>query len=132
MGSKPSRHLPSTPVTPLILPRHNDRLGAVYLSLYGFWHSRQIALLGSGSSNQTAPARRDSYSVLPFDTSVIRCFENDFQRTPDNLLQTMLQYETAGGTNYEAAIKETEDVMREHWSTERYASVADNPLKVLT
>ncbi len=107
----------------MILKRHNDRLGAVYLSLHGFWQSRQTALAAPGAAAQgqpAAPARRDAYSVILFNHSVTRSFENDFQRTPENLLQTLLQYEADGGTNYEDAVRETETVMRDHWSTERW------------
>ncbi|KAF5362168.1 hypothetical protein D9756_002245 [Leucocoprinus leucothites] len=113
--------LPATPVTPTILRRHNDRLGAVYLSLHGFWQSRQTALTaaGSGAQGQAAAARRDAYSVILFNNSVARSFENDFQRTPENMLQSLLQYEAVGGTNYEAAVIETEVVMRKHWNGER-------------
>lgn len=125
MSQNTSTPLPATPVTPSILRRHNDRLGAVYLSLYGFWHSRQTALSAPGSRNQApsrvVPARRDSYSVILFDHTVTRCFENDFRSTPENLLQALLHYEANGGTDYDMAIKETEAVMRANWSTERYA-----------
>ncbi|KAF9443582.1 hypothetical protein P691DRAFT_778790 [Macrolepiota fuliginosa MF-IS2] len=123
MSHRTAAALPETPVTPQILRHHNNRLGAVYLSLHGFWHSRQTALSTPGSQNQSqphmAPARRDSYSLILFDNGVMRCFENDFQSTPDNLLQTVLPHKIRGGTNYEAAICETEAVMRAHWSTER-------------
>lgn len=114
--------LPATPVTPTILRRHNDRLGAVYLSLHGFWKSRQTALINPGGrgQGQASSPRRDSYSVLLFNHSVTKSFENDFQRTPENLVQCLLQYEADGGTNYESAIIETEAVMRRHWNTERY------------
>lgn len=114
--------LPATPVTPTILRRHNDRLGAVYLSLHGFWQSRQTALAaapGSSAQAQVAPARRDAYSVILFNHSAARSFENDFQRSPENLLQSLLQYEADGGTNFYKAIVETEQVMRGHWSNER-------------
>lgn len=124
--------LPATPVTPMILRRHNDRLGAVYLSLHGFWQSRQTALAAPGSraQGQTAPPRRDSYSVILFNHSVTRSFENDFQRTPENLLQSLLQYEADGGTHYESAIRETEAVMRSHWSTERYVPLGSFAIEV--
>ncbi|KXN92377.1 hypothetical protein AN958_06995 [Leucoagaricus sp. SymC.cos] len=121
MSLNNSKPLPATPVTPTIVRRHNDRLGAVYLALHGFWQSRQTALATQGSSTQAqiAPARRDAYSVLLFNHSVTRSFENDFQRTPETMLQSLLQYESDGGTNYEAAVLEIEGVMRRNWSNER-------------
>lgn len=114
--------LPATPVTPTIMSRHNNRLGAVYLSLHAFWQSREIGLASSGTTvpgQVAAPTRRDSYSVILFNHAVTRSFENDFEHTPDNLLQNLLQYQAQGNTNYEAAVQETEVVMRKHWSTER-------------
>lgn len=121
MSLHESKALPSTPVTPTIVRRHNNRLGAVYLSLHGFLQSRQVALTTPRSSTQAqaAPARRDSYSVLLFNHSVMRSFESDFQRTPEDMLQNLLQHEANGGTNYEQAVVETEAVMRQHWSGER-------------
>jgi len=118
MGLNNSMPLPATPVTPTILSRHNNRLGAVYLSLHSFWQSRRHALTAPGSGVQ-ASVRKDAYSVVLFHHAVTRSFENDFQRTPENMLQSLLQYEANGGTNYELAVIETEAVMRRHWSSER-------------
>lgn len=120
MGLRPPSPLPSTPVTADVLRRHNNRLGAVYLSLHGFWHSRQVALSVSGSGSRNTQARRDSYSLIFFNHEAAACFENDFSRTPENMLQTALRTGASGGTNYEEAIKKAEAVMRAHWSTERY------------
>lgn len=122
MSSRIPTPLPATPVTPTIMRHHNNRLGAIYLSLHAFWQSRQISLAGSGTTvpgQAAAPTRRDSYSVILFDHTVTRSFENDFKHTADNLLQNLLQYQAQGGTNYEVAVQETEVVMRKHWSTER-------------
>lgn len=117
MGSSTKTPLPSTPATRKITLRHNNRLGAVYLSLHGFWHSRQTAL-GAAGSAQT-PARRDAYSVILFNSHVSRCIENDFQQAPDQLLDQLLSNQASSGTNYTAAIRETEVVMRKYWSGER-------------
>ena len=121
MGRNIPTPLPATPVTPSILRSHSNRLGAVYLSLHGFWQSRRTALIASGSraQGQTASARKDAYSVILFNHAVSRSFENDFQSTPDNMLQSLLQYQANGGTDYELAITETEAVMRRHWNSER-------------
>jgi len=119
MGQNNLSPLPATPVTPTILYRHSNRLGAVYLSLHSFWQSRRHALTAPGSGAQAASARKDAYSVILFHHAVTRSFENDLQRTPENMLQSLLQYEADGGTNYELAVIETEAVMRRHWSSER-------------
>lgn len=130
LGLPPPSTLPSTPVTPEVQRRHNNRLGAAYLSLHGFWHSRQVAVPvsvpGSNSGPQGAAARRDSYSLIFFNHGATTCFENDFQRTPESMLKTALQTTSSGGTNYDVAIRKTEVVMRTHWSSERYGLPSPN------
>jgi len=127
MGLNNQTPLPATPVTSTILYRQSNRLGAVYLSLHSFWQSRRHPLTTSGSG--AASARKDAYSVILFHHAVTRSFENDFQRSPENMLQSPLQYEADGGTNYELAVIETEALMRRHWSSERCVVVdAQNDL----
>jgi hypothetical protein len=111
--------LPNTPATPVIR-RHNDnRLGAVYSSLHGFWTSRHAALNAIGQN--AAIARRDAYSVILFDSSANTCVSNDFARSPDDLLNSIASQKPRGGTNYTAALVEAQSVMVQQWSNERYA-----------
>jgi len=117
MSSSDRRPLPGTPATSLIAGRSNNRLGAVYSSLHGFWVSRQAALNATGS--RTVVARRDAYSVILFDHHVTTCIQNDFSSSPDQLLNLVLPHETRGGTNYTSALTTTQDVMQHNWSTER-------------
>ncbi|EGN93599.1 hypothetical protein SERLA73DRAFT_145243 [Serpula lacrymans var. lacrymans S7.3] len=44
---------------------------------------------------------------------------NDFTSSPDQLLDTVLQYRANGGTNYTAAIQQAQAVIEQNWSTER-------------
>jgi hypothetical protein len=56
MSSVDRHPLTGTPVTAQIVRRSNNRLGAVYSSLYAFWASRNAAVEG-----QAVAARRDAY-----------------------------------------------------------------------
>ncbi|KAF8967726.1 hypothetical protein BDZ97DRAFT_507114 [Flammula alnicola] len=118
MGLQDRRPLPGTPVSARLTPRHNDRLGAVYSSLYGFWMSR-LAAVNAGQNSQSPAARRDAYSVTLFDNAIVKCVNNDFTSSPDQLLTRLLGYESNGGTDYSLAIRSVGEVMRQHWSTER-------------
>jgi hypothetical protein len=117
MYSSDRRPLPGTPVTAQITGRHNNRLGAVYSSLYAFWVSRQAALNATGT--QAAVGRRDAYSVILFDHSVNICIQNNFDSSPDQLLALVLPHEAGGGTNYTSALTASQQVMERNWSTER-------------
>jgi len=120
MAGGDRRPLAGTPVTRQIAARHDNRLGAVYSSLYSFWMSRLSAV----TSGQTqAAVRRDSYSVILFDDAVVNCVNNDFTSSPDQLLARVMQYSAAGGTSYNLAVGAAEQVMRQHWSTERWVQI---------
>ncbi|KZP16668.1 hypothetical protein FIBSPDRAFT_794044 [Athelia psychrophila] len=110
------RHpLPNTPVTNLIAGRSNNRLGAVLSSLHSFWSSRHAAVT-AGAQNAN---RRDSYSVILFDHTMINPLTHDFSSSPDQLLAALLPYGAAGGTDYTSAIQNAQAVMERNWSTER-------------
>jgi hypothetical protein len=117
MSSSDRRPLPGTPATSQIAQRSNNRLGAVYSSLYAFWVSRQAALNAAGA--QAAVARRDAYSVILFDHHMTTCVQNDFSSTPDQLLDLVLPHEARGGTDYTSALLTAQSVMEGNWSTER-------------
>ncbi|KAG1725515.1 hypothetical protein EDB19DRAFT_1643996 [Suillus lakei] len=113
MASSDRRPLPNTPASDRIVRRSNNRFGAVLSSLYSFWSARAIAIGGQQA------ARRDSYSVILFDSSVTNAFVNDFVSSPDQLLDAVLRYDADGGTNFTAAVQRAQSVMEQHWSTER-------------
>ncbi|KAJ7763628.1 hypothetical protein DFH07DRAFT_1059276 [Mycena maculata] len=119
MGCTDREPLRNAPGTALISRSANNRLGAVYSALHGFWMSRNTALNNSGGQGAAGPVRRDAYSVVLFDHTVSTCIANDFTNTPDQLLTKLLAYQSGGGTNFTLAIKTAEAVMRQHWSTER-------------
>jgi hypothetical protein len=127
MNSGDRKPLPNSPTTGRIVGHSNNRLGAVYSSLYSFWSARHAAI----TAGQQPAARRDSYSVILFDDAVVNGITNDFARSPDQLLEAVLQYRAGGATNFTAAIKQAQTLMERHWSTERYAQVPIRGLRFL-
>ena len=119
MGLNDLRPLPNTPVTPNISRYNDNRLGAVYSSLHGFWTSRHAALNAIGQN--AAIARRDAYSVILFDHTAVTCMSSDFTRSPDELLDSIVARQAGGGTDYTGALTEAQSIMVQHWSNERYA-----------
>ena len=113
MGGADRRPLAGTPVTARLTQRHNNRLGAVYSSLYSFLTARAAVGAGAGSN------RRDAYSIILFESTSTTCITNDFASTPDQLLNQVMAYTSGGGTNYTDALTRTQSVMEANWSTER-------------
>ncbi|EJF62764.1 hypothetical protein DICSQDRAFT_57253 [Dichomitus squalens LYAD-421 SS1] len=114
MSAGDRRPLDNTPTTQLIRRSHNNRLGAAYSSLHGFWEARHRAVAVNGGN-----ARRDAYSVILFDHSVTTVVTHDFNSSPTELLNAVLRYRTDGGTNFTLAIETARACMERHWSTER-------------
>ena len=112
------RPLQNTPSTAAISRYNDNRLGAVYSSLYGFWTSRQAAVNAIGQN--AAVARRDAYSVILFENSATTCISNDFTSSPDDLLNSIVPHQAWGGTDYLEALTEAQSLMVQHWSNERY------------
>ena len=113
------RPLPNTPVTPTIRRYNDNRLGAVYSSLHGFWTSRHATANAIGQN--AAIARRDAYSMILFDNSTSTCISNDFASSPDDLLNSIVSHRAGGGTNYTGALTAAQSVIVQHWSNERCA-----------
>ncbi|KAG2116835.1 hypothetical protein DEU56DRAFT_984883 [Suillus clintonianus] len=124
MSSGDRHPLPNTPASDRIVRRSNNRFGAVLSSLYSFWSARAAAVGGQQA------ARRDSYSVILFGSSVTNAFVNDFVSSPDQLLDAVLQYSCNGGTNFTAAVQQAQLVMEQHWSTERSVDLSINASKI--
>lgn len=104
--------LKNTPVGDRIAGLHNNRLGAVYSSLYAFWQARH-------ATTGTTGDRRDAYSVLLHDDEVYIPVRNDFTSTPDDLLTRVLPYRARLGTNFTKALQATQSCMERNWSAER-------------
>jgi hypothetical protein len=115
MGSTDHRPLQGTPTTARISSACSNRLGAVYSALYAFWSTR-AAIYGQPSSTTI---RRDAYSVILFDHRIVIPMQNDFQSSPDQLLDMVLRHTESGGTDYNLALSNAQAIMERHWSTER-------------
>ncbi|VDC04820.1 unnamed protein product [Peniophora sp. CBMAI 1063] len=114
MASTDRSPLAGTPVTNAIVRVSNNRLGAVCSALHAFWTARQAnARLSSGT------ARRDAYSVLMFDTTVVHGVVNDVSSSPEELLQLMLRHRASGGTSFNNALDAARVVMEQNWSADR-------------
>lgn len=113
--------LANTPVTAEIARACNNRLGAVYSALHSFWLSRQAAIQNSGLANAV---RRDSYSVILFNSSAQTVISNDFSSDPARLLTNVLQHRSSGGTSFVSALNMAKSVMEQHWSSERQVLLA--------
>ncbi|KAJ7087696.1 hypothetical protein C8R43DRAFT_1244821 [Mycena crocata] len=105
--------LPNRPDTNIIARHSNNRLGAVFSSLHAFWLSRSSTL---DSRRRGVTGRKDAYSVIFFNTNTATCLENDTTSTPGELLQSVLRFSANGGTDFSAALRAAEAIMREHWS----------------
>ncbi|GBE82556.1 hypothetical protein SCP_0409400 [Sparassis crispa] len=115
MSASDRRPLDNTPVTVTIRRQSNNRLGAVYSALYGFWSARHTAI----TSGLQPAARQDAYSIILFDHSISNVLTNDFARSPQELLDSVLPYGSGGGTNFTAALRSAQTVMEQHFSTQR-------------
>ena len=118
MSNTDRRPLPNAPATGRIRERADNRLGAVYSALYSFWSARHAAVT---SGQQTIRARRDAYSVILFNSTTKTAVVNDLTSSPDELLDIVLNEQAAFGTNFAAALRVSQAVMEDNWSTERFA-----------
>ena len=113
------RPLSGARMTDLIRQSADNRLGAVYSALYGFWSSRYDAV---AADRQTIGVRSDAYSVILFDEAATHVLNNDFTSTPDQLLATVLRHQIGGGTNFTEALQAGQKVMERNWSAERFVT----------
>jgi len=116
MSHTDRRPLPNAPATNRIVRQSDNRLGAVYSALHSFWSARHAAIT---TAQQNIPARRDAYSVILFDHTISNVITNDFSRSPDQLLDAVLPYQSDGGTDFTMALKSAQTVMEQHFSPER-------------
>ena len=120
MSSSDRGPLAGAPTTNRIRQVANNRLGAVYSALHGFWSARHAAVTGGRPSG--VGARRDAYSVILFNDTTTSILTNDFTKTPDQLLNVMLPVRADGFTNFSEALRAGGTIMERNWSTERLVS----------
>jgi hypothetical protein len=120
--------LANAPASDRIRQHADNRLGAVYSALYSFWSARHAVLT---AGQQAVDARRDAYSIIFFDSSTHNLLVNDLEKNPDQLLDTVLGVQTSYGTNFTAALRASQSVMKQHWSMERFVTKS-SPLFLVT
>ncbi|KAF8490081.1 hypothetical protein F5888DRAFT_1796030 [Russula emetica] len=119
MRNKDPRPLADAPAADLIRQHADNRLGAVYSALYGFWSARHAAIMADALTEQGTGTRPDAYSVVLFSEQTTNVMVNDFTSTPDKLLATVLAERPSRGTNFSEALGAARAIMEENWSTER-------------
>ena len=105
MALRDRQPIPNSAGIDRIVCKVNNRLGAVFSALYGFWIARQAAI------DRNLPAgggRRDAYSLIFFNHEPSKSsIENDFTSSPDELLTAALDFGTDGGTDFTKALDMT-------------------------
>jgi hypothetical protein len=99
-----------------IKPSADNRLGAVFSSLYSFWIERE-AVIGRNSVN--GRDGNDAYSLIFFNHEQSTPIEYDFTSSPDELLTAALHFNATGDTDFSSALERAQNVMTSHWSSER-------------
>ncbi|KAF8335492.1 uncharacterized protein EI90DRAFT_2913057 [Cantharellus anzutake] len=94
---------------------NNNRYGAVLSAVYSFWTAR--------ASASPDGIRRDTYSVVVFDSTAVTVIANDLTRDADALLVPLLNVRLGRGTDFGAAIREAQSVMEDNWSVDRIPCV---------
>jgi hypothetical protein len=102
-----------------IKPTADNRLGAVFSSLYSFWIEREAVVNRNSVKGRD---RNDAYSLIFFNHEPATPIENDVTSSPDELLTAALRFNATGDTNFSSALERAQKVMTSHWSTERFGS----------
>lgn len=112
MTNTDRRPLRDTPVSGQIARLYDNRLGAVYSALHAFWMARN-------ANTESGGYRRDAYSVILFDRTPTVALANDFQSSPSELIDHMLEWSTGYGTKFSRALSCASETMESYWSSER-------------
>lgn len=116
MGLRDQKLLPGSAGIDRILPKANNRFGAVLSALYGFWIARHATM---DRDSPVSARRMDAYSLIFFNHEPSTSIENDFTSSPDQLLTTALEFGIDGGTDFTSALERTQELMIAYWSRER-------------
>ncbi|GBB95541.1 hypothetical protein RclHR1_02560001, partial [Rhizophagus clarus] len=111
MSLNDKKPVPNFPIYNDLIKNHNNRIGAVYQAVYQFMDAR----INSAKANQSGSATRDSISLILFDNEVIVPFEYRDLTDPKDLLNSMLQHQARGGTNYDLAIQKAGFLITSHF-----------------
>jgi hypothetical protein len=103
-----------------IKPTADNRLGAVFSSLYSFWIEREAVI---GRNSMKGRDGNDAYSLIFFNHEQSTPIEYDFTSSPDELLTAALHFNAIGDTDFSSALEKAQEVMTSHWSTEKFGSI---------
>ncbi|GBC07437.1 hypothetical protein RclHR1_07470002 [Rhizophagus clarus] len=112
MSCNDKKPIPNFPIYNDLIRNHNNRTGAVYQAVYQFMDAR----INSAKTNQNQmSATQDSISLILFDHEAIVPFEYRDLTDPQDLLNSMLQHQARGGTNYDLAIQKAGFLITSHF-----------------
>ena len=126
MGLRDQKPLPQSAGIDRILPKANNRLGAVLSALYSFWIARHATM---DRDSPVGARRMDAYSLIFFNHKPSTSIENDFTSSPDQLLTAALDFGIDGSTDFTSALERTQELMISYWSKERCGTF-DIPLSM--
>ena len=109
MNKNDRQPLANSPVCERIRSRMNNRLGAVYAALHGFWTARQAAF----------GVQYDANTVILYAEGTQSVCENDTTRSPDELLDLLLPNAPKGGNNFDRALKAADAAITRWWDNAR-------------
>ena len=109
MNKNDRQPLANSSVCERIRSRMNNRLGAVYAALHGFWTARQAAFGIQHDANTIILHAQGTQSVC----------ENDTTRSPDELLDLLLPNAPKGGNNFDKALKAADAAITRWWDDTR-------------
>ena len=127
MAGTDCQPLADAPATDRIRQRFNNRLGAVYSAVYSFWFARYVAGI---AGRKAVGVRRDAFSVILFNSGTENVLVHDCKNNLDRLLDVMMIMmigRASGGKNFTLALQAGQNVMEQHWSTERFV-IESRPL----
>jgi hypothetical protein len=109
MKNDDRKPLENSPVCGKIRAHMNNRLGAVYSALYGFWSARQAAVGLQCDANTVILHAEGTQSVC----------ENDSTKSPRELLELLLPNGPKGGNCFGKALKAADTAISKCWDDAR-------------
>ncbi|CAG8493935.1 13962_t:CDS:10 [Dentiscutata erythropus] len=115
MNERDRRPLQNTPIYNTLTQTHNNRLGAVYNAVHSFLTTRFTTQNALSTTLNTVAASRDTISLVLFDHEVVVGIENEPLSNHNSFINTMLQYNARGGTDFNKAIQKAGFLIEKHF-----------------
>lgn len=114
MSFQDMRPLPNTPISNMLRPEHNNRLGAVYEAIYRFMETRK-STLETGTTGGFQAANHDTISLVLFDLKAqIVVEDRDMIGQSELAVEKLTKHSVEGATNFSVAIKEAARICKDH------------------